>query len=145
MWLKVKNRFPVAVAKFWCSLAYDATTNRLFVVQRDRESIGVMDATTGAVITHFSAILSVGDIYFDPASREVYVTCEQGHLDVYREAGTKYTNGSGVPAEVGVSVFAFDPRTRKLFLPLVELKCSDPNCSLPLVPKPGSSVVIVIA
>ena len=145
--LKVKKRFPIGVAKWPAGLVYDARTNRLLIGCRDSSMMVVMEATTGRVIKSYplSAGVKVDYAGFDPGSGSIFFPNEAGHLDFYQEKPAKdYVYAGGVSTEIGSRIMALDPVTQQIFLPVVQYQFDRNKANSPMVPKPGTSAVIVV-
>src|SRR5437868_4038626 len=98
--LEVKKRFPVDVAKTPTGLAYDATTNRLFIGCRNEPKMVVMDAGTGKVITSFPIGAGVDYAAFDPKAKLVFFSCGEGTLSVYHEkSADEYEDAGAVKTQ----------------------------------------------
>jgi len=146
--LAVKNRFPIGVAKTPTGLAYDAQTNRLFIGCRDEPKMVVMDAATRKVINSFPIGARVDYAAFDPASRFIFFSCGDGTLSIYHEkSANDYENAGTVKTQPSAKTLAFDPKTRKLFLPAAEYQetpATEPGKRPTRSVKPGTFVVLVV-
>lgn len=119
--LEVKQRFPIGVAKVPTGLAYDAKTNRLFIGCRNEPKMVVMDARTGKVINSFPIAAGVDYAGFDPDAHLIFFSCSAGTLSVYREkSGDVYEDAGAVTTQPSARTMAFDPKTKKIFLPAAE-------------------------
>src|SRR5467141_1367383 len=146
--LEVKKRFPINVAKTPTGLAYDAKTNRLFIGARNEPKMIVMDAATGKVIT--SATIGAGVDYaaFDPSSKLIFFSCSDGTLSIFHEkSADTYEDAGAVKTQRSAKTMAFDPKTKKIFLPAAEYdetpaaEGKRPTRTM----KPGSFVFLVLA
>src|SRR5258707_7992701 len=119
--LEVKKRFPIGVAKTPTGLAYDAKTNRLFIGAREEPKMVVMDAATGKVITSMPIGAGVDYAGFDPAARLIFFSCGDGTLSIYHEkSANDYEDAGAVKTQRSAKTMAFDPKTKKIFLPAAE-------------------------
>ena len=119
--LAVKKRFPIGVAKTPTGLAYDAKTKRLFIGCRDQPKMVVMDAVTGKVITNFPIAAGVDFAGFDPDAKLIFFSCGSGTLNVFHEkSANSYEDAGAVKTQQSAKTLAFDPKTKKLFLPAAE-------------------------
>lgn len=101
-------------------MAIDRRANRLFVGCRS----GVL-AVIDPVREKTVATVKIGDgadtVVYDPASRTVFVSCNDGTLHVLRQAGDdSYVVQQIVPTAPGARTMAFDPRTKRVFLPVTD-------------------------
>src|SRR6202158_440529 len=144
--LEVKKRFPIGVAETPTGLAYDAKTNRLFIGCRNEPKMVVMDAATGKVINSYPIGAGVDFAAFDPDSSLVFFSCGDGTLSIYREkSADEYEDAGAVKTQQSAKTMAFDPKTKKIFLPAAEYdetpaaEGKRPTRTM----KPGSFVVLV--
>jgi len=146
--LEVKKRFPIGVAETPTGLAYDAKTNRLFIGCRKEPKLVVMDSGTGKVITSFPIGSGVDFAAFDPGSGLIFLSCGDGTLSVYHEkSADEYEDAGAVMTQRSAKTMAFDPKTKKIFLPaaeFVEIPASDPSKRPQRRVKPGSFAVLIV-
>src|SRR5438552_9884115 len=146
--LEVKNRFPIGVAKRPTGLAYDAKTNRLFIGCGNEPKMEVMDATNGKVITSFPIGAGVDYGGFDPDAHLIFFSCGDGTLSIYREKSADvYEDASAVKTQRSARTMAFDPKTKKIFLPAAEYNegpPAQPGGRPTRTMKPGSFVILVV-
>src|SRR5713226_515849 len=146
--LEVKKRFPIGVAETPTGLAYDAKTNRLFIGCRKEPKMVVMDAGTGKVINSFPIGGGVDFAAFDPGTRLIFMSCGDGTLSIYHEkSADEYEDAGAVKTQRSAKTMAFDPKTKKIFLPaaeFVETPASDPSKRPQRSVKPGSFAVVIV-
>lgn len=146
--LEVKKRFPIEVAQTPTGLAYDAKTNRLFIGCRREPKMVVMDAATGKVITSFPIGAGVDFAAFDPEARLIFFSCGDGTLNVFHEkSADEYEDAGAIKTQPSAKTMAFDPKTKKIFLPAAEFQetpNADPSKRPQRVMKPGSFAVVVV-
>jgi DNA-binding beta-propeller fold protein YncE len=146
--LEVKKRFPIGVAKVPTGLAYDAKTRRLFIGCRNEPKMVVMDAATGKVIGSFPIGANVDYAGFDPGSGLIFFSCGDGTLSIYREkSADTFVDAGAVKTQPSAKTMAFDPKTKKIFLPAAEYSetpASAPGRRPQRTIKPGSFVVLVV-
>jgi len=147
--LEVKQRFPIGVAKTPTGLAYDAKTNRLFIGCRNEPKMVVMDAANGKVINSYQIAAGVDYAGFDPDARLIFFSCGAGTLSVYHEKSADvYEDAGAVTTQPSAKTMAFDPKTKKIFLPAAEFTESapaQPGGRPTRTMKPGSFTVLVVA
>ncbi len=143
--LEVKHRFPIGVAKTPTGLAYDAKTKRLFIGCREEPKMVVMDATNGKVITSFPIGKGVDYAGFDPGSGLIFFSCGEGILNIFHEKSADvYEDAGPVKTQPSAKTMAFDPKTKKIFLPAaeyVETPPAEPGKRPTRTMKPGSFTV----
>ena len=146
--LQVKKRFPIGVAKVPTGLAYDAKTKRLFIGCRNEPKMVVMDALTGKVINSFPIGGNVDYAGFDPGAGLIFFSCGDGTLSIYHEkSGDTYEDAGAIKTQPSAKTMAFDPKTKKIFLPAAEYQetpASQPGGRPQRRVKPGSFVVLVV-
>jgi len=146
--LEVKQRFPIGVAKTPTGLAYDAKTNRLFIGCRNEPKMVVMDAATGRVINSFPIGAGVDYAGFDPDAHLIFFSCGDGNLSIYREKSADvYEDAGAVKTQPSAKTMAFDPKTKKIFLPAAEYTegpPAQPGGRPTRTMKPGSFVIVVV-
>jgi DNA-binding beta-propeller fold protein YncE len=147
--LEVKNRFPIGVAKVPTGLAYDAKTKRLFIGCRNEPKMVVMDATNGKVINSFPIGVGVDYAAFDPEAGLIFFSCGDGTLSIYHEKSADvYEDAGAVKTQPSAKTMAFDPKTKKIFLPAAEYTetpATEPGKRPTRTMKPGSFVVLVVS
>ena len=136
------------MAKTPTGLAYDAKTNRLFIGCRKKPKMVVMDAATGKVITSFPIGAGVDFAAFDPKARLIFFSCGgAGNLNVFHQkSADEYEDAGAVKTQPSAKTLAFDPKTRKIFLPAAEFQ-ETPAAILEAASalvKPGTFVVLVV-
>jgi len=146
--LEVKKRFPIGVAKTPTGLAYDAKTKRLFIGCRNEPKMVVMDAVSGKVINSFPIGKGVDYAAFDPSAGLIFLSCQDGTLSIFHEKSADvYEDAGAVKTQPSAKTLAFDPKTKKIFLPAAEYQetpATDPTKRPTRSVKPGSFVVIVV-
>src|SRR5215831_5943998 len=146
--LEVKKRFPISVAKTPTGLAYDAKTNRLFIGCHNEPKMVVMDAATGKVINSFPIGVGVDYAGFDPEAGLIFFSCGDGTLSIYHEkSANEYEDAGAVKTQRSARTMAFDPKTKKIFLPAAEYQetpATEPGRRLQRGVKPGSFAVVVV-
>jgi len=146
--LEVKQRFPIGVAKTPTGLAYDAKTNRLFIGCGNEPKMVVMDAANGKVINSFPIGTGVDYAGFDPDTHLIFFSCGDGTLSIYREKSADvYEDAGAVKTQRSARTMAFDPKTKKIFLPAAEYTVgppAQPGGRPTRTMKPGSFVIVVV-
>jgi DNA-binding beta-propeller fold protein YncE len=146
--LEVKKRFPIGVAKVPTGLAYDAKTKRLFIGCRNEPKMVVMDATNGKIINSFPIGSGVDYAGFDPDAHLIFFSCSDGTLSIYREKSADvYEDAGALKTQPSARTMAFDPKTKKIFLPAAEYTetpPAQPGGRPTRTQKPGSFAVLVV-
>jgi len=141
--LAVKRRMPIGVARTPTGLAYDASTNRLFIGCREKPTMVVMDAGSGKVIASFPIGAGVDFAGFDAKSRgdgTLHFFLEKSANEIEVEAALK--------TQPSARTLAFDAGTGNIFLPAAEFdeaRPAEPGKRPQRAVKPGSFVVLVVS
>src|SRR5882762_506276 len=147
--LEVKKRFPIGVAKTPTGLAYDPKTNRLFIGCREEPKMVVMDAATGKVINSYPIGKGVDYAGFDAQAKLIFFSCGEGTLSIFHEkSADDYEDAGPVKTQPSAKTMAFDPKTKKIFLPAaeyVETPATEPGKRPTRSVKPGSFAVLVVS
>src|ERR1043166_9455008 len=144
-----KNGFPIGVAKGPTGLAYDAQTKRLFIGCNNGPKMVVMDAATGKVINSFPIGRGVDYGGFDPQAKLIFFSCGEGVLSVFHEKSPdEYEDMGAVKTQARARTMAFDPKTKKIFLPTADVVEGPPATAggrPTRTIKPGTFVVLVVS
>lgn len=147
--LEVKHRFPIKVAKGPTGLAYDEKTKRLFIGCNNEPKMVVMDASSGKVINSFPIGRGVDYGGFDPKAKLIFFSCREGVLSVFHEkSADEYEDVGPVQTQAGARTMAFDPKTKKIFLPTADVVETPPATAggrPQRTIKPGTFVVLVVS
>jgi DNA-binding beta-propeller fold protein YncE len=120
--LAVDQSWAVADCEHPSSLAMDKKSHRLFVGCRNL-MLYVMDSDKGRVITQLSAGENIGTTAFDPATRMIFSSSEDGLISVVQqEAPDSYRVVDTLYTKPGSRTMAFDPKTHQLFIPSGDLE-----------------------
>src|SRR5258708_1004989 len=113
--LEVKKRFPIGVAETPTALPYDANTNRLFIGCRKEPTMVVIDAATGKAISSFPIGAGVDFAAFDPDSRMIFFSCNDGTLSVFHEkSADAYESAAAVKTQPSAQTIALYQKTKKI-------------------------------
>ncbi len=145
--LEIKHRYPIGEGKTPTGLAIDNKHDRLFVTCRSKIMV-VMNALNGKVITSFPIGTGVDWAEFDPTSSTVFVSNGDGTLNMFHQKSADvYEDMGALKTQPSAKTMAFDPKTKKIFLPAAEMETvpnADPNARPRRVIKPGSFGVLVV-
>jgi YVTN family beta-propeller protein len=121
--LAIVRRMPIGSAKVPTGLAYDAKRNHLFIGCRDLPLLVVMDAASGKTIATFTIGTGVDWAIFDDASRVAFASSGDGTLSAIRQtASGEYEDLGELKTQPTAKTMAFDPKTKRLFLPAAEVE-----------------------
>ena len=148
--LKVAKRYPIGLAKTPTGLAYDAKANRLLIATREAPMMIVMDAGTGKVVESFPIGAGVDYAAFDPSAGLAFFSCGGGGVvnAFRRKSGGGYEDAGTIQTQPSAKTMAFDPKTKKIFLPaaeMIESPAADPGKRPRRTVKPGTFAVLVVS
>ncbi|HEY6302550.1 MAG TPA: alkaline phosphatase [Terriglobales bacterium] len=145
--LEVVSRFPIGVGKTPTGLAFDAQNSRLFVGCRSK-SLVVMDAANGKVIASLPIGTGVDAAGFDAEGRFIFVSNGDGTLNViHQKSADEYEDTGAVVTQAGAKTMAFDPTTKKVYLPTADVDIvppADASQKAQRKIRPGSFTVLVV-
>jgi alkaline phosphatase len=125
--LQVTRRMPITGAKTPTGLAYDSRTSRLFIGCRNEPKMIVMDAANGSVITSMRIGAGVDAAGYDPDSRTIFFSSGDGLLSVFRQkSADDYEDLGAVMTQPTAKTMAYDPRSKRLYLPAADVEVIPP-------------------
>lgn len=145
--LKVLNRWPLAPGVHPSGLGFDAKYRRLFSTCGNQTMV-VMDANTGTVLSRAGIGQGSEGCVFDPGTERAYSSNGDGTITVVRETSAgKFAAVSTIPTQQGARTMALDPKTHRLYLPAAAVAPSADGA--PAQPRrrnyvPGSFSIIVV-
>jgi DNA-binding beta-propeller fold protein YncE len=118
--LTVNERWPLAPCESPTSMAMDQKNRRLFIGCENR-LLAVMDADSGRVITTLPIGDGVDATAWDPETRLILNSTEEGTVAVVRqESPDKYSVLETVKTQYGAKTLALDPKTHQLYVPAAQ-------------------------
>ena len=119
---KVQNEWPLAPCKAPSGLAMDREKRRVFSVCENKLMIAT-DADTGKQIARVPVGVEPDAVVYDVQSKRVFSSNCDGTLTVIKQdSADQYTVLQTVQTEKEARTMAYDPTTRKIFLPTEEVK-----------------------
>jgi hypothetical protein len=98
-------------------MSLDEENHRLFIGTRQPARILVLDITSGNPITQFTIAGDTDDLFYDAPRRQLYVSCGEGVLTVFREEEqNQFKELSQIPTMRGARTSLMDPQGQRLFL-----------------------------
>ena len=114
---RVLARWPLAGCEAPSGLALDAAHGRLFSVCANR-TMAVTDSATGKQVARVAIGGHPDAAFYDPASATVFASNGEGTLSVVRQLDADhYAAADAVPTLKGARTMAYDPASRRVFLP----------------------------
>ena len=147
----VTATWPVAPAESPTGMAIDVAAHRLFV--GGGPSLVMLDAQSGKVVADLKICGGTDATWFDPATRNVFVSCGDGHIVVaHEDSPSKLSLVETLTTARGARTMALDPATHRIYTAAQEFAAPDPNAPPPAPgrrggppPVPDSFHVLVFA
>jgi YVTN family beta-propeller protein len=118
--LKLTKTTPIVGCEEPASMAFDATSRRLFIGFKNN-LLAVVDPDAGKVIKTLPIGEHVDATAFDGANHLIFATTGDGFLTIVRQdSADAYTILDNVKTMRGAKTMAFDPKTGKIFSATVE-------------------------
>ena len=113
----VSDRWPITKTKSNFSMSLDNINHRLFVGCRKPAKLLVIDTQTGKTISVLNTDGDVDDVFYDIGSKQIYLSCGSGHVDVFTQvdANTYKTNGN-IVSRPGARTSLFIPPLHQLIV-----------------------------
>ena len=134
--LRVKNRWPIPGCQVPKGLALDKRRHRLFVGCRNHV-MAVANSENGNVIKTLPIGDHVDTTIFDDATRMIFNSNGDGTVTIISEdTSNRYHVAETVLTQNGAKTMAYDPGTKRLYLPVADRASSQMSSS-------GTFVVLV--
>jgi len=104
-------------------MALDEQHHRLFVGCRKSARLVVFDTVAGKPIAGVGISGDTDDLFYDPKSNRVYISCGEGFIDLI--GGDKYERLDRIPTRSGARTSFLSVERRELYL-AVPQRGSDP-------------------
>lgn len=107
----VTDRWKMSEATSNFPMSLDETNHRLFIGCRHPAKLVVIDTQTGKTISSLAIEGDVDDIFYDKTSKQIYLSCGAGNVDIVKQADANtYTANGKVSTHSGArtSVFITD-------------------------------------
>lgn len=102
-------------------MGLDEAHHRLFVGTRHPAQLVVMDSRTGKTMATVDSSADADDLFYDAASRRVYVSCGEGFIAVIEQADEDhYRLAARVPTVAGARTSAFSAELHSLYVAVPE-------------------------
>jgi DNA-binding beta-propeller fold protein YncE len=109
--------WPVTDAQGNTPIALDEAHHRLFVGARQPAKLIVFDTTTGKPVTDIAINRDTDDLFYDAASKRVYVSCGEGFIDVIDQQGAdRYQLRARIPTVAGARTSTFSSALNAFYL-----------------------------
>lgn len=109
--------WPVHEAHENYPMALDESDRRLFVGCRKPAKLLVLDTENGRLVASLDCSGDTDDVFYDAATRRVYMSCGEGFIDVFeRIEGDKFTRIQHLATAAGARTSLFVPELKSLYL-----------------------------
>jgi DNA-binding beta-propeller fold protein YncE len=106
---------PEAKANF--PMALDEMNHRLFIGCRHPAKLLIVDTQTGKIISSFSINGDVDDIFYNPTTKEIYLSCGNGYIDTFKQTDKdSYTSNGTLSTHSGARTSLFIPELNKIIV-----------------------------
>jgi hypothetical protein len=112
-----KSNFPMAL---------DENAGRVLVAFRSPAQLGVFSMRDGGTIATVEACGDADDLFVDAKRQRVYLSCGDGHLDVFDAQGGAYRRAARIPTISGARTSLFVPEIDRFSSPLVPIPANRP-------------------
>ena len=117
---KILNKWKLDGGEEPSGLAIDRETNRLFIGCGGNQTMIVLDAADGKILSKFK----IGDcdgVAFDDRLKQAYSSNGEGTISVIRElSASKFEFVENIPTEKGARTIGIDQQTHQLYLPTAQ-------------------------
>jgi hypothetical protein len=97
-------------------MALDENAGRVLVAFRSPAQLGVFSMRDGSTIATAEACGDADDLFVDAKRHRVYLSCGDGHLDVFGTQGDTYRGAARIPTISGARTSLFVPEIDRLFV-----------------------------
>jgi YVTN family beta-propeller protein len=107
------------------ALAIEETRHRILAVFRNPSKVGVFNDESGRLLTTLDTCQDADDVFLDAKRRHVYVSCEEGYVDVFGVQGEGYMKVGHIATAAGARTSLWVPAIDRLLL-AVRASASEP-------------------
>jgi len=98
-------------------MALDEANHRLFVGCRHPAKLLIINTQTGKTISTFSIDSDVDDLFYNRTNKEIYLSCGEGYIDVFKQADANtYTTNGKVSTHSGARTSLLLPELNQLIV-----------------------------
>lgn len=148
--LHVEHIWSVAPCVRPAGIAMDTATRRIFIGCSDSNSMTIVNADTGKVITVIPIKKDTDASRFDPATRLAFASCQHGWLSIIHEDSPNHFHlVANVKTKDGARTMGIDLKTHHVFVVTSDLKPAPPPTKqnpepFPII-VPGTFVILELA
>jgi DNA-binding beta-propeller fold protein YncE len=113
----ITDKWKIEVAKANFPMALDVANQRLFIGCRNPAKLLVINSETGKIVAQINIDDDTDDIFYDNSSKQIYVSCGGGYIDVLRQNGPdNYEVTSRIESRSGARTSLFVPELNQLLV-----------------------------
>lgn len=113
----VTNTMKITIASENFPMALDLKNHRIFIGCRNPAKLIVINSESGNIITRIDIDNDTDDIFYDAQSKQVYVSCGSGFVDVIKQLDPdKYEITSRIESRAGARTSLFVPELNQLIV-----------------------------
>ncbi len=113
----VMKKWPVTQAQANFPMALDEANARLFIGCRNPTKLLVLDTATGAVVQTLDITGDTDDLFFDPATKRIFITGGAGSISLIRQDDADHYKLIGTtPTAEGARTSFFVPTLKRLYI-----------------------------
>jgi DNA-binding beta-propeller fold protein YncE len=113
----VKGKWKMTEAKSNFPMALDERNHRLFVGFRKAPKLLVIDTNSGKQISFQDIDGDVDDIFYNPTSKQIYLSCGSGHINIFtQEDPDTYKAEKRIVSRAGARTSLFIPELNQLIV-----------------------------
>ncbi len=117
------------------AMAVDADEHRVVIAFRNPARLVVFGTATGTREASLETCRDADDVFIDARRHRLYVSCGEGVIDVYAQAGSSYERIARIPTVAGARTSLFVPANDRLYLG-VRATASEPAAIWVFRPQP---------
>jgi hypothetical protein len=111
------DKWKIEIAKANFPMVLDANNHRLFLGCRNPAKLLVINSETGKTTTQIDIDSDTDDIFYDGPSKQLYVSCGGGYVDVIKQLGQdKYEVTSRIESRSGARTSLFVSELNQLIV-----------------------------
>jgi DNA-binding beta-propeller fold protein YncE len=114
--MKLVATWPVRGAKANYPMALDEANGRVFIGCRRPARVLVFETATGKESGSFDIVGDTDDLFYEAATRRLYVSGGEGYIDVFQEDTNHFTRVAHLATAAGARTALFVPEQRRLYL-----------------------------
>jgi len=113
----VTDKWKMTEATSNYPMCLDEANQRLFVGCRNPAKLLIIDTQTGKKISSFVIDNDVDDIFYDNTTREIYLSCGGGYIDVFKQTDVNsYISKGKTSTRSGARTSLFVPELNQLIV-----------------------------